>query len=98
MPQSLANVLVHIVFSTQDREPLLSSPSLQVAIHKYLAAASAELHYPVVTVGGAEDHVQILPRQARSPLLTKRVSINAVPPFDGLPMNLMRSGARAARV
>ena len=66
MPQWLSNVLVHIVFSTKERQPLLSDASLRVALHKYLAAVSAVLSCPVVTVGGVEDHVHILARQART--------------------------------
>ena len=66
MPQSLSNVLVHIVFSTKERHPLLSDPTVRVAMHKYLAAASAELRCPVITVGGVEDHVHLLARQART--------------------------------
>ena len=66
MPQSLSNVLVQIVFSTKDRHPLLSDPTRRVAMHKYLAVVSAELRCPVVTVGGVEDHVHILARQART--------------------------------
>lgn len=64
MPQSLANLLVHIVFSTKERHPFLSDPTLRVALHTYLAAVSAELHCPVITIGGIEDHVHILARQA----------------------------------
>jgi putative transposase len=66
MPQSLSNVLVHMVFSTKERHPFLSNSALQVAMHKYLAAVSAQLCCPVITVGGIEDHVHLLARQART--------------------------------
>ena len=66
MPQSLSNVLVRIVFSTKDRHPLLSDPTLRVAMHKYLAVVSVELRCPVITIGGVEDHVHMLARQART--------------------------------
>jgi len=66
MAQSLSNVLVHIVFSTKERHPFLADPSLRVAMHKHLAAVSAELRCPVLKVGGAEDHVHMLARQART--------------------------------
>ena len=59
-------MLVHIVFSTKERHPFLSDPTLRVAMHKYLAAVSAELRCPVITVGGVEDHVHLLARQART--------------------------------
>jgi len=66
MAQSLANVLVHMVFSTKERHPFLSDPTLRVALHKYLAAVSAQLRCPVITVGGVADHVHLLARQART--------------------------------
>ena len=66
MPQSLSNVLVHLVFSTKERHPFLSDPTLRVAMHKYLAAVSAELRCAAITVGGVEDHVHLLARQART--------------------------------
>ena len=66
MPQSLSNVLVHIVFSTKERHPFLSDPILRVAMHRDLAAASVQLRCPVIKVGGIEDHVHILARQART--------------------------------
>lgn len=66
MPQSLSNVLVHIAFSTKERHPFLSDPTLRVAMHHYLAAVSGELRCPVIKVGGVEDHVHLLARQART--------------------------------
>jgi len=66
MPQSLANLLVHIVFSTQDRQPFLHDALRRVAMHKYLASVSARLRCPVIKVGGVEDHIHILARQART--------------------------------
>ena len=66
MPQSLSNVLVHLVFSTKERQPFLSDDTLRMALHKYLAVVSAELRCPTITVGGVEDHVHMLARQART--------------------------------
>ncbi len=66
MPQSLSNVLVHLVFSTKDRHPFLADSTLRLALHRYLAAVSAELRCPVIQLGGIEDHVHVLARQART--------------------------------
>ena len=69
MPQSLSNVLVHIVFSTKERSPLLADPILREEMHKHLAILSAQLRCPTIAVGGVEDHVHILAdRHAPSPL------------------------------
>ncbi len=66
MPQSLANVLVHLVFSTKDRRPWLRNESVRADTFRYLAGASGTLDCPVVLVGGHEDHVHLLARLGRS--------------------------------
>jgi hypothetical protein len=57
MPQSLANVLLHIVFSTKERRALLQVADLRDEMHRYLAGVSAKLNCPAIIVGGATDHV-----------------------------------------
>jgi REP element-mobilizing transposase RayT len=66
MPQSLANVLVHLVFSTKERRALLQDADLRNQMHRYLAGISANLDCPAVIVGGADDHVHLLGRQSRT--------------------------------
>ena len=66
MPQSLAKVLVHVVFSTKQRRGLLQADDLRDQMHRYLAGISDRLNCPPVIVGGAEDHVHLLARQSRT--------------------------------
>lgn len=66
MPQSLANVLVHLVFSTRNREPLLAGVERMQALHAYLGGISARLECPTVAIGGMPDHVHLLARMSRS--------------------------------
>ena len=66
MPQSLANVLVHLVFSTKEQRAILQNHALRGQMHRYLAAISKKLECPAVVVGGADDHVHLLARQART--------------------------------
>ena len=66
MPQSLANLLVHLVFSTKDRRSHLQYRELRDPMHRYLAGISAKLECPAIIVGGAEDHVHLLARLART--------------------------------
>jgi REP element-mobilizing transposase RayT len=66
MPQSLANVLVHLIFSTKDRYPFLRDPELRDEMHRYLSGTSENLDCPPVRVGGTEDHVHFLARLGRS--------------------------------
>jgi len=66
MPQSLANVLVHLVFSTKEREPFLRDLGLREELHRYLGGISKKLDCPPVMIGGTDDHVHILARQGRT--------------------------------
>ena len=60
MSQSLAQVYLHIVFSTKHRQPLLVDPALRERVHAYLAGVCRNLESPPIRVGGVEDHVHIL--------------------------------------
>ena len=60
MSQSLANILTHLIFSTKNREPLLSDEDLRRRAHAYLAAVLKDLRCPALIVGGVADHVHIL--------------------------------------
>jgi REP-associated tyrosine transposase len=80
MPQSLSKVIVHIIFSTKDREPWLG---LQVRprMHAYLATVCRDLGAEVVRVGGVADHVHIvttLPRTASHAELIEWVKENVL--------------------
>ena len=60
MPQSLAKIYVHIVFSNKNRYPFLSDPTVRKEMHAYLGGTLKELACPALVVGGAADHVHIL--------------------------------------
>jgi REP element-mobilizing transposase RayT len=66
MPQSLSNVIVHIVFSTKNRVPFLRDPARREAMHRQLGEVSNRLECPSIIVGGTEDHVHVLARQSRT--------------------------------
>jgi putative transposase len=69
MPQSLSFLLVHVVFSTKDRLPLLNE-SVQSDLHAYLATAVRENGCESYRVGGVADHVHVAVRLSR----TKNIS------------------------
>jgi hypothetical protein len=52
LSQSLANVLIHLVFSTKQRRPLLADPGLRDQMHRYLAGICKKLQCPAIRVGG----------------------------------------------
>ena len=66
MPQSLANILVHTIFSTKDRYPFLRDPELRKELHRYLGGILTNLACPPLIVGGVEDHVHLLSGLSRT--------------------------------
>jgi putative transposase len=60
MPQSLALVLVHIIFSTKNRSPFLQSAEVRSQAHAYLTGTLRALDCAPLQVGGVADHVHIL--------------------------------------
>lgn len=59
MPQSLARVLIHLVFSTKNREPTIG-PNIRPELHAYLGGILDKLGCSPLRVGGTADHVHIL--------------------------------------
>ena len=66
MPQSLAQIYLHLVFSTKDRWPYLRERSIREETHKVLGGTCNKLECPVLIVGGVADHVHMLCRLGRS--------------------------------
>jgi REP element-mobilizing transposase RayT len=60
MPQSLAKILVHTVFSTKDRRPLLRDHGIREELHRYIGGILNQLDCQPVIVGGVENHVHML--------------------------------------
>jgi len=73
MPQSLAKVLVHIIFSTKSRFPFLSDITIRSEMHAYLGGTCNNLESPVIIVGGISEHVHILCRLSRSISIAKLI-------------------------
>jgi REP element-mobilizing transposase RayT len=62
MPQSLAQIYLHLVFSTKHRQPFLKDKEFRQQVHAYLAGICANLDCPSLKTGGVEDHVHMLCR------------------------------------
>jgi putative transposase len=65
MPQSLSNILTHVIFSTKNREPLLSE-SIRSELHAYMSGILNNINCPSIQVGGIEDHVHVFFRLSRT--------------------------------
>ncbi len=73
MAQSLAQVYVHIVFSTKHRQNILADATIRREMHAYLASILKAHETPALLVGGVGDHVHILCRLSRTVTLAKIV-------------------------
>ena len=67
MPQSLAKVLVHIVYSTKGRRPWLRDEEIWRQLYAYKATILRNnVDTPALIIGGGEDHIHalcLLPRK-----------------------------------
>ncbi|TDU66222.1 REP element-mobilizing transposase RayT [Prosthecobacter fusiformis] len=72
MPQSLAQIYVHLVFSTKGRESWVAE-MIQPGLYAYLAGTLNAIACPVLCVGGMPDHVHVLFRLARTVALSDAV-------------------------
>ena len=59
MPQSYAALFCHIIFSTKNREPLIS-PELQPRLYSYTGGVLRNEGDVLLAVGGMPDHVHLL--------------------------------------
>jgi putative transposase len=65
MSQSLANIVVHLVFSTKHRRPLLRD-SERGQLHAYVTGVLNYLDSPLIEVNSVRDHVHILFAQSKN--------------------------------
>lgn len=72
MPQSLANIYIHLIFSTKERFPFLKD-DFRDELHRYLATVIGNLNCPAVIINSVEDHVHILFRLHRTVAIAKVV-------------------------
>ena len=59
MAQTFSKILVHVIFSTKDRRPLIR-PELRARLSAYMAKVIGEEFGYVVKINGTEDHVHML--------------------------------------
>jgi REP element-mobilizing transposase RayT len=65
VPQSLAKILVHLIFSTKNREPTIPK-EIRPSLHAYITGILNNLHCPSLQTGGTADHVHSLVSLART--------------------------------
>jgi len=72
MPQSLANIYIHLIFSTKKREAYLND-DVRPDLHSYMATVLANIDCPAVLINSVEDHVHVLFRLGRTVTVSKAV-------------------------
>ena len=72
MPQSLARNLIHLIFSTKNRVPILLKP-IRADLHKYMAGILQEWDSPGIIVGSVSDHAHLLFCLSKNHSLSKLV-------------------------
>jgi len=72
MTQSLSEIFIHIVFSTKNRDPLLSK-DIKYELYSYIAQILKTLNSPSVIIGGVENHIHILCRLSKNFTISKIV-------------------------
>jgi len=65
MPQSLSSVLLHIVFSTKNREPFIRE-DVEPDLHSYMATIFKACDSPSLIIGGTTDHIHALADLSRT--------------------------------
>jgi REP element-mobilizing transposase RayT len=65
MPQSLSLVIIHVIFSTKERQSFLDSET-RPRLHAYLATVARNLGCEAYRVGGVADHVHLAIRLSRT--------------------------------
>ncbi len=59
MPQSLAQILVHLIFSTKNRQRILGD-DIRPELHSYMATILKGLDSPAILINTVEDHAHLL--------------------------------------
>lgn len=72
MPQSLAKLYVHAIFSTKNRKPMLDG-EWRDQLFSVLGGDANTLGCPVLIVGGVADHVHVLFQMGRTITLANAI-------------------------
>jgi putative transposase len=88
MTQTLVSLLIHIIFSTKNREPLIT-PEIEPELFAYIGGILKNHESRLLAAGGTNDHIHILISQSKnlglSPLMkdVKKDSSSWIKTKDG---------------
>jgi REP-associated tyrosine transposase len=75
MAQSLCNILVHLVFSTKNRQPIIHDDHRD-ELHAYVGGVIRNLDGTLLKAGSVQDHIHLLivhPKTCTPPELVKKI-------------------------
>ena len=72
MPQSLAKIYIHLIFSTKNGQQLIVS-TIEGQLYKYMATVLISQGSMPVKIGGMPDHVHILTQMPKTQTVSKLV-------------------------
>ena len=72
MAQTLVNILVHVIFSTEQRRHLIKT-EIQPSLYAYMAGTLKNLDSPCVAIGGTSNHVHVLMALSKKAALSEVV-------------------------
>ena len=67
MSHTAGNLILHLIFSTKGRQPLLTR-EIRTDLFAYLGGIIREMHGAALAINGTADHVHMLIRAGRPPL------------------------------
>ena len=70
MGQSLAQIYVHAIFGTKNRENFIT-PKIETDLHSYISGILKNLESPVIEINSMPDHIHILFRLSKNMALSK---------------------------
>jgi putative transposase len=74
MSSTLTNLLYHIVFSTKNREPIITKP-IRADLYKYMGGIIRGEGGTLLEIGGMPDHVHLVVRFKTEPSVATMVKI-----------------------
>jgi len=70
MASTLTSILLHITFSTKDRQPLITEP-IEPDLYAYIGGICRRMDSPLRAMGGTVDHVHMLVSLAKTAALSE---------------------------
>ncbi len=74
MSQSLAKIIVHLIYSTKHREAAIT-PEVRPGLYAYQAGIFSEMGSPAIEIGGTTDHVHALFELSKAEELCKVIEV-----------------------